>query len=370
MKKLLTICTMFSIGFMLSCSDNSDPRPKADDIVYYKGTQSPGDVWEWSINRTNLTMTASWDAGTFDDINDDVSIEGEVEVFDSGFLKVTITAASGGTEVIPTDGTAFFYALEVPNTALIIKPEGSIKGDLISMVAQGDANNMAGDYNYVIIAPGNGANYNPTIEEAIGQVTIAPGVGGFDITGSAKSLDCYDGGNCTYSNSIGGVPTAIVEENGNFSIYEENGNTKAAGQFTDAGVLMVDFGYGNGGVFALEQNNIAKSDIFNTVFNGIAYLPAGDDKTLPVNVVFSGTGVGEGHPYTSIEENVINEVDGITMTVSSIENGLISGTVSHQSGDTPFAGAILKEGDDYIMVISSTTNEVGNPPFILLLTTK
>ena len=146
--------------WMAGCSNNeesSQPKPFVNPSVadVYKGTQSPGDVWTWNLDKEQKHMTASWDHGTFDNSADDVSIEGTFETLPSGFLKVTITKATPVTDEIKTDGTAWFYALEIPGMALVVKPEGSIKGDIIAMVSQGECADIPGTYNYIISAPGN-----------------------------------------------------------------------------------------------------------------------------------------------------------------------------------------------------------------------
>ena len=361
------------VGIFSSCDNSELPNPVGDVIKYYKGTQSPGDVWEWEINETTGKMTASWDYGTFDNTDDDISIEGDVEKLSSGYLKVTITNVTPASEEIPTNGTAWFYAMELPNMALVIKPEGAIKGDIIAMVAQGDATQMAGDYNYIITAPGNGVEFDPNTEESLGAVTMTPSVDGFDISGNAWSLDCYTGA-CSYESEIGGVPTAVVEENGNFKIYDtEDQSTVASGQYTEAGILMVDFGYGNGGVFALRQNDLTM-DVFNgNQFNGIAYFPtrSGNDKTVPVALEIGENGMATGFAYSNIETNQFENESVVSIEFLGIDKGMVNGLIHHNDGtDTVLAGAVLSQGEKQILILSSTTSEEGNPPFVLIMTSK
>ena len=96
-----------------------------------------------------------------------------------------------------------------------------------------------------------------------------------------------------------------------------------------------------------------------------------NDKTVPVKVDFSASGVGSGYPYTDIENNLVDSIEGVTINVQSIDNGFLVGKVDFgTAGTTSFAGSLLKNNGKSIMVLISTSAEVGNPPFILVLTSK
>src|SRR5690606_12964156 len=167
MKKSQLVLSIFAGVLLAACSNSGEnevqPKPFVNLEVaeVYKGTQSPGDVWTWALDKEQGHMMATWDYGTFDDTSDDISIEGTFETLPSGFLKVTITKSVPESDEIPTDGSAWFYALEIPDMAMVIKPEGSIKGDIIAMVPQGDCASIPGTYNYIISAPGERSSYNP-----------------------------------------------------------------------------------------------------------------------------------------------------------------------------------------------------------------
>jgi hypothetical protein len=179
---------VLSLGLLIGgCSEDAPnlqekPFVNSKTAVVYKGTQAPGDVWVWALDKEQGHMTASWDHGTFDDVTDDISIEGTFTTLPSGFLKVTITAAEPVSEEIPTDGTAWFYAMEVPGMAMVIKPEGSIKGDIIAMVPQGDCADIPGKYNYIISAPGDQSDFDPITQEAFGYFQAAESGADFDLS--------------------------------------------------------------------------------------------------------------------------------------------------------------------------------------------
>jgi len=78
-------------------------------IFSYAGTQSPGDTWTWTISTTEYT-------GTNESLS--FTISGTWDALSSGFSKATVTFSST-TEIAAGDG---FYFLEIPNTALLVKP--------------------------------------------------------------------------------------------------------------------------------------------------------------------------------------------------------------------------------------------------------
>ena len=371
MKKISLFMLMMA-GVFTGCKDTNTPFPVKNKVVY-KGTQSPGDVWTWELDKVSNTFSATWDYGTFDNTADDISVSGSYEELPSGYLKITLSSVTPSSLEVPTDGSAFFYALEIPNMVLILKPEGSIKGDIIALVAQGNCSDVAGTYHYFFTSPGNGNLYDSYTEEAFGQATFTDNGGTFSIAGSKSSLDCLDGIHCTVTGPITGLPSAVCEMNGEIKISDPGGVTLSRGQFTQAGVFMLDMGPGNGGLFGLRSDaSITVNDLKSTMFNGLAYLPANNiDKTVPVKLEFSALGVGAGYAYTDIENNLVDAAQGVSITIDSITDGFVLGKIGHQSGGiTSFAGSLLKSGTSKIMVLVSTTDEAGNPPFILVLTSK
>jgi len=381
MKKLLVNTLVLSGILILSgCSDDDGSTVAPDEETpfvnpevaeVYTGTQSPGDVWTWSLDKEQGHMTANWDYGTFDDESDDITIEGTFETIPSGYLKVTITDTSPANEEIPTDGTAWFYALEIPNMAMIVKPEGSIKGDLIAMVAEGDCDAIEATYNYIISAPGNGEEFDPVTEEAFGYAEFTSNGNGFDISGYKFSLDCIDGA-CSDTGPIEDLPMATCDGGGAL-VISSNDETMAQGQFTNAGAMMMDFGYGNGGVFALKASEAATKDAFlNNTYLGIAYIPSNnDEKTVPVKADFFKNDldnmIGVATPFTDIENNILDEEEGATILVDNVVNGRVYGTMNFNSGNSAqMAAALGVQGNDQILILSSYSPDEGNP-FILIL---
>jgi hypothetical protein len=381
------VCALVAMSVALSiggCSDENEPakpnEPKPfvnlEVAEFYKGTQSPGDVWTWALDKEQGHMIASWDYGTFDDTTDDISIEGTFQTLPSGFLKVTITKSEPVSEEIPTDGTAWFYAMEIPGMAMVVKPEGSIKGDIIAMVPQGDCADIPGTYNYVISAPGAQNAYNPLTEEAFGYLEVTNSGSDFALSGYKWSLDCVNGGNCTETGVINGIPKATCQGSGDV-VITDGGETVASGQFTGGGTMMMDFGYGNGGAFALKASETAtKTSLLNNNYFGIAYMPANqNDKTVPVKLNFIknelGNMVGTGNPYTNVESGVVNNDEGAVVIVEDVVNGRVFGTMNFDNDNevSSMAAALLVNGNDQILILTSYHEEDLNP-FILILATK
>jgi hypothetical protein len=381
MKKTYALICMLVAVSLGSCSDEDkgqetvQPKPFVDPEVahYYKGTQSPGDVWTWALDKGQGHMTASWDHGTFDDNNDDISIEGTFITLPSGFLKVTITKAVPASDEIPTDGTAWFYALEIPGMAMVIKPEGSIKGDVIAMVPQGDCADVPGTYNYIISAPGEHSDYDPITQEAFGYLEVTNSGADFALSGYKWSLDCVNGGACTETGIINGIPMATCKGGGDV-VITDGGETIASGQFTGGGTMMMDFGYGNGGAFALKASgNATLSSLMDNNYFGIAYLPKNEnDKTVPVKLNFFendlGYMVGTGNPYTNIETGEVNNDEGAVVIVENVVNGRVFGTMNfdNDADASSMGAALLVNGNDQILILTSYGEEDLNP-FILIL---
>jgi hypothetical protein len=382
MKNSQLVLSMFAGVLLAACSNSGEnevqPKPFVNLEVaeVYKGTQSPGDVWTWALDREQGHMTATWDYGTFDDTSDDISIEGTFETLPSGFLKVTITKSEPVSDEIPTDGTAWFYAMEIPGMAMVIKPEGSIKGDIIAMVPQGDCASIPGTYNYIISAPGERSTYNPITQEAFGYLEVAQQGSEFALSGYKFSLDCVDGGNCTDTGIINGIPMATCAGSGDV-VITDGGETVAQGQFTNAGAMMMDFGYGNGGVFALKAGaNATKQALNNNTYFGIAYMPKNNnDKTVPVKLSFFENEldnmIGTGHPFTDIENDLLDEEEGAVVIVDDVVNGRVFGTMNFNEDNetSQMAAALLINGNDHILILTSYDEE-NQDPFILILAKK
>jgi hypothetical protein len=104
---ILTLFTLLMTGINCGDSDKSTSNTGRS----YGGTQAPGDYHKYSLyndgtwEATNLTLDTHY-SGTY------VSLP-------SGFLKLTVTASTDPTVILPFD----CYACELPNTALLVQAD-------------------------------------------------------------------------------------------------------------------------------------------------------------------------------------------------------------------------------------------------------
>jgi hypothetical protein len=138
--------------------------------------------------------------------------------------------------------------------------------------------------------------------------------------------------------------------------------------------MIMDFGYGNGGAFALRANeNATKASLLNNTYFGIAYMPHNEnDKTVPVKLSFADNGlgamVGAGNPYTDIETGIIDTEEGATVLVENVVDGRVYGTMNFDEDVevSKMGAALLVNGDDQILILTSYSEGDENP-FILIL---
>lgn len=375
MKTINFWISIFFLSITFACNDDesTETSPSADpNISHYKGTQAPGDVWDWTLDYNDMSFSTTWDHGTFDDTSDDISVEGTFIALPSGYLKCTINKSTPANGDIPEDGSAYFYAMNLPNMTMIIKPEGSIKGDLIAAVASGACEDVPGDYNYIMVAPGNLEDYDPVTEEAYGVASFVDNGNGFAISGQGYSLDCANEGICTSNSSIQGLPVAECQDNGAITITSE-GETSIEGQFTGAGVMMIDRGEGNGGVLAVQQSAAYEfNDLVDANMVGFAYMPANqDEKIVPVHLVFKDEGdiiLGYASKINDIITGELETENAVSIRVDALSNGLLDGDITHGNGlGTNFVAAMLESEGEKMLILSSTSPD--GDPFIVVVVT-
>lgn len=136
---IVLLFSMTVMGFLLSCgggdgsSDDASPRTST-----YLGTQNPGDVWSWTIEMDGST-------GSFSATNETLGYDyaGDVDTLPNDFLRLTVTSTTEPGMSIP----AVAYAIEVPDTALIVKPDGD--DPVVVCAAQGACPTLDAAYNWV-----------------------------------------------------------------------------------------------------------------------------------------------------------------------------------------------------------------------------
>ncbi|MEM8765619.1 MAG: hypothetical protein AAGD88_17525 [Bacteroidota bacterium] len=361
---------IFSVAIVISLSlsscsdDNTEPETQIsqDDVRGYTGTQSPGDVWSFNLNFTTSTFTGMWDNGTLTNTTDDVALTGTFSMLSSGFLKLVLTDATPDRPSLPEDGSAIFYAKEIEELALFAQPAGSLTGPVIVAAEMEDCISSLATYNYIVAAPPS-TTYNPNIEEAYGSINLSGTFPSFSVDGQKKSLDCI-GGICT-------LDTPLTPVTGNCIGMGELDVTGARGQVTSNGVFMLDSGPGNGGIFGLRTDtSITSADITGTTLQGFAFVPS-NNISEAVQLDFAGGAPSAlAQIFSNLETNTIDTGNLVTVTLSSFTDGLVTGTMTHNSGATTnLAGALAKNGTDRILVMIGTTDEILEPAFLIVLGT-
>lgn len=376
MKKLtftiavLSITTVAFLLTLISCQENGvnpddEPDINDDEIRSYTGTQSPGDVWSFDLNYTAMIWSGVWDHGTELDLTDDITLGGTFTELPSEYLKMVITSTSPADPLYPSDGSGFFYALEIPGMSLFANPKGSLSGSVINAVDRSTCtDDIFGNYHFVKVAPSS-SSYSPLTEGAYGFFNADEGPTGdiYIVTGSQVSLDCFGvaGGACTVNNAPFSVPGSGTCIDGTADFYDF-GTYVGKAQFTPSGVFMMDFGAGNGGIYGGKASNRATSmgQITGKEFKGFVSNPETGEHRAASITFDPVTHVGGGTMYLDLETNT-PDTNRIKDVNASISNGLLFAETHNQNGlIAPLVGVVSINGSD--IVITAITHE-DVPPY-------
>jgi len=133
---LMMAVALVSTVSIMSCSSGGSGANS------YFGTQSPGDAWSWTITKDssgNGTFSAT-------DNTTGYTYSGTVATLTSNYLQLTFTASTDSNVAVGS----IAYAVEFPNTALIVKPAGA-KDAVVIAAAQGTCPSPA-SYNWIKVA--------------------------------------------------------------------------------------------------------------------------------------------------------------------------------------------------------------------------
>lgn len=310
----------------------------------YLGTQAPGDVWSWQLNDTTFTAT-NQTLGTH--------YSGTKSILSTGFMKLTVTATDDANL---TPGQSA-YALELPGTALLIKPAGADTKPPIVAGALGS--NPAGpqvSFNFVAIGS---ANYDRVNDQAYGHVT-------YDVSGNT-----YAG--MSHRWNIDGSPLSDGPSNftgDNGLMTDTNGpmGYTATGAMTPSGVCVLDYGPNVGGVIGVMQPsaNINISDFASRSFKG--YL-INSGKTQCVSVTSNGNGTLHGSGYANpmgVETGTLDGGSGVTISFTGQPNpGELTTTLTTSGGTETLTGIVNQVGGKYMMFCFGVGSD--NKPYNVVL---
>ena len=239
----------------------------------YLGTQAPGDVWSWELSESTFTATNQTLGKHY---------SGNKSTLSTGFLKLTITSTDDNTATVGQSG----YALELPGTALLIKPIGDDTKPPI--VASSLGENPAGPqvkFNFVSVGK---ANFNSASDQAYGSLVL-------DVTDTH-----YDGPVANFNITGTSLPSTtahFIGDHGLMTDLNGPGGTTATGAMTPSGVCAIDYGPNLGGVIGVKQPiaNIDLTDLASRHYKG--YL-IDQGKTQCVDVTPNGNGTLHGQGYS------------------------------------------------------------------------
>ncbi len=215
----MVLAALVSTVTLISCSSGSS----SGGANSYFGTQSPGDAWSWTINRTNGTFSGTNNTTGF-------TYSGTFTTLTSDYLKFTFTASTDSNVAVGSVA----YAIEFPGTALLLKPAGTT-GSVIVAAAQGPCPSPA-TYNWVKVA---NQTWNVNSDPAFGTAAL---------TGTASSPTIN-----AAQYLLSGV--AATPPSATFSGSCSNGVITATGAtfgVTPSGVFIGDQGT-NGGIVGMLQ---------------------------------------------------------------------------------------------------------------------
>ena len=298
-------------GLLLGgCSSSPDSPAQGSTSNSYLATQSPGDVWVWTLNASDFTATNQT-------LN--LTYSGTRSTLPNGFLKLVVTASDDPalTAQIGTATPPVAYAVEVPGTALIIKPAGTGSKPIVG-VGSGNCPTGTASYNFVVLPH---ATWTKGVDAAYGRA---------DVTATGANISA------TVSKSfLGGASAgAAGTDTGTCAAGKVTFASGAIVGVTPSGTLVGDNGTGMGGFVGVKApaTGITPAGLLTATreFRGVLFKNNALNTTEPVWVrtLAAGTSL-QGGSYTDIEGNIEDTVNTVTINTWSEPNpGLFSAVLN------------------------------------------
>jgi len=351
---------------LATCSGGGGSTTFSPTAFSYFGTQSPGDAWSWTITRN------SNGSGTFSAVNNTTGkhYSGDVVTLSNKFLQLTVTATDDSGAV---GGIA--YAIEFPNTALIVKPAGSNSAPVIA-AAQGTCPPQGKSYNWIKIPNGT---WNSASDAAFGTADTSGSENSF-----AFSLTSYllDGSLINpVKDLLSGTLNKVVEVS-DFSCNNGVISSTVAGMpefgVTPSGVLIGDQG-SDGGIIGMLQPpaNIGSAAILQQgrEFRGFVFMthpPEGQTMTEPIWAHSLGDNLITAGQYTNFVNGTEDSCPGgdscASLSLDSeVAPGEFSGTLTDiHAGSHPFT-LMINQIDGKYMVFGFSYNDIPDNPYLFLV---
>jgi hypothetical protein len=340
---VLFLSIAVSAAVLYGCGQSNSNSSTPHGVTAYVGTQSPGDIWSWTLGD-----------GTFIATNETISkyYSGTFSTLPSGFLKGVVTGTDD-TRIL-TDGTAIFYMLEYPDTMLLVKPGGNMDR-LIACAARATGSPEAGQYNFVKFPYPNWT----TSHKAYGtvEVTVSGGLYNFyimayQLDGSLKSTDNETG----YLNTDG----RLIRAGSSLEVF-----------MTPSGIFFGD-STGSAGFAGVKNEPVTVSDLIAQNYRGILFdynSSTGLGSTVPVGAGPHPTLANsmQGWGYVDIENNIPATSNYVTLTFGAQDSsGVFSGTRTGGNNTKDFKLVAAKIDGKYIIIGIEAADEHSPENFLLV----
>ena len=347
MRKLAAVTGVLVVLWGCGGSGTTSGGSASPALHSYLGTQGPGDVWSWQLTGTTFTATNQTQG---------LHYTGSESTLTTGFLKLTVATTDDPNVAVGQSA----YALELPGTALIMKPMGAdTKPPIVAASLGGNPAGPTASFNYVVI----GSSTFQATDEAFGHVT-------FNVTGNT-----YSG--TTKRFEINGTALAdqlltLTGSNGTMTQTNNGGGPAATGAMTPSGVCVFDLGPGNGGVIGVKQPaaNVDLVDLGTRSFRGYMI---DQGKTQCVTVTPNGDGTLHGTGYsnpTGVETGTTDSGQGPTITFNGQPNpGEVQITLTYPGGggSENLVAAINRVGGKYMLFCMAVSAQGGTPYNVVLV---
>jgi len=344
----LGILALLAVGPMACGGGGSSAE---DPSRTYVGTQSPGDLWAWALDPD----------GTFTARNQTLAYDyaGTWTVLPSDFLLLTVTSTTEPGMVTP----ATAYAVEVPWSALVVKPAGAAANVIVAVSTTSCPSGVDMDLGWVELAD---ASFDVASDSAYGTADVTMAGSTWDVEVDAFLLDGTSAG----SDSLPGMTCAA-------GIVTDPADADAVLAMASTGVFVRDGGPGDGAAIGmrLPTTPVDLADLVaaGREFRGIHYRddsPVAED-SVPVWARPDGAGGLWGHEYDDIETNVESPPPYAQVTFDTqVRPGIVRGTLTDSAGMRDIVYVIGRLGGRYFVFGISVDTHDGTPyNFIVVETT-
>ncbi|MBC8514291.1 hypothetical protein H8D30_00315 [bacterium] len=244
------------IALATACGGGSKNNSSSSN---YFGSQSPGDAWDWTIGST------TWSAE-----NTTLSLDysGTYTTLPSGFLKLIVTASTDLdlTSDISAGDYPEAYALEYPDTMLLVAPPESDEGVIVATSQDSCLADGSYDYNWINIPH---SSWTIT-DEAYGTATALFTNSGADVDFTITMNDITGASLGPSSSSLGhDCASGLITHPVDTSIFG----------IATSGVIIGDNGPGEGGVAGMlaPSSDIDLAALAAVEFRGVLFDSGGFD---------------------------------------------------------------------------------------------